>query len=114
MEKHDLWKVFLLIGLCIIIALCNVFNIGLMGLDIKELELSAQGPFTTKEEEIEGKQAKKVLPLRRKGNLALCSILIVLIASSSYVSIMFAELLGDTIGLIVSVPTIVIAGELIP
>jgi hypothetical protein len=39
-------------------------NIGLMGMDVKYLELMTEGPFETKEEEKEAYYAKKILPLR--------------------------------------------------
>ncbi len=48
-------------------AYCNGTNIGVMGLDVQQLELMSKGPYETEEEAKEGEMAKKLLPLRAKG-----------------------------------------------
>ena len=59
---------FLIVILQILSALFNAMNIGLMGLDPRYLELMKQGPFESKSDEKNAIYAKKIYPLRKKGN----------------------------------------------
>ena len=62
------WQNLLLVILMIFLsAYCNGTNIGVMGLDVQQLELMSKGPYETEEEAKEGEMAKKLLPLRAKG-----------------------------------------------
>ena len=94
-------------------------NLGLMSLTVEDLKIIIDGSGDPKEI----KWAKKILPLRQKGNLLLCTLLI----GNTFVNVMLAILTdpiwtwmfgGGTIGFIFSlaVPTalIVIFGEIIP
>ena len=61
---YNLLTVILMILLS---AYCNGTNIGVMGLDVQQLELMSKGPYETEDEAKEGEMAKKLLPLRAKG-----------------------------------------------
>jgi hypothetical protein len=62
------WSNLLIVILMILLsAYCNGTNIGVMGLDVQQLELMSQGPYETEDEAKEGEMAKKLLPLRSKG-----------------------------------------------
>ena len=49
-----------------------------------------------------------------KGNWTLCTILFTNVAAGSYISILNSELMGETLALIVSIPIIVVFGEIVP
>ena len=61
-----------------------------------------------------GKYAKKLIPLRRRGNLLLCAILLGNVMVNSYLSILMSGIAGGAIGLIASTGLIVIFGEIMP
>ena len=89
-------------------------NLGLLGLDVKNLELLCKGPFTTVEEERDAAYAAKILPIRKKGNLLLCTILLGNVSVNSGLSIMMGDLTSGIMGLLVSTAIITIFGEIIP
>ena len=59
------WRWIVILGLIILSGCFSGLNLGVLGLDVKELELMTEEPYDSKEEEIEGKLARKLLPLRR-------------------------------------------------
>lgn len=59
---------FIIVILQLLSAFFNGMNIGLMGLDPRYLELMREGPFETAEDEVNAKYAKRIIPLRKKGN----------------------------------------------
>ena len=89
-------------------------NLGVLGLDTKDLELMTEGPYETKEDEKEGQHARKLLPLRRRGNLLLCAILLGNVMVNSLLSILMADIAGGAIALIASTALIVVFGEIVP
>ena len=89
-------------------------NLGLLGLDVKNLELLTRGPFNDEQEALDSEYAKKILPLRRRGNLLLCTILLGNVSVNSGLSIMMGDLTSGIMGLIVSTAVITIFGEIIP
>lgn len=72
------------------------------------------GPFETAEEEKDAKMAKSILPLRSRGNLLLCTILIGNVGVNSLISITTAGLAGGIIGFVISTITLLIIGEILP
>ena len=58
--------------------------------------------------------ARKLLPLRRRGNLLLCAILLGNVMVNSLLSILMADIAGGAIALIASTALIVIFGEIVP
>lgn len=109
------WYDFIIIlGLALLSGTFSGLNLGLLGLDVKNLELITQGPFTTKEEEKDAQYAAKILPLRRKGNLLLCTILLGNVTVNSALSIFMDRLTDGVAGLILSTAIITIFGEIVP
>lgn len=95
-------------------AFMNGLNLGLMGLDVRYLELLTMGPFETKEDENEARQARILLPVRRRQNFLLATILLWIVMANTLVAMYFGDLLGGLVGFFVSTFAIVIAGEIIP
>jgi metal transporter CNNM len=89
-------------------------NLGLLGLDVKNLELLTRGPFNNEEEAQDAERAKKILPIRRRGNWLLCTILIGNVMVNSALSILLGDLTSGLIGLLLSTAIITIFGEIIP
>lgn len=85
-----------------------------MGLDVKNLELISKGPFNTPEEEKEAKYALRILPLRKRGNLLLCTILFGNVCVNAAIAILMGDLTSGIVGLITSTAIITIFGEIIP
>jgi len=63
-----------------------------MGLDVKQMHVLTMGPFETDQDRKDAKNAKKLLPLRSRGNLLLCSILLGNVAVNSILSILMADI----------------------
>jgi metal transporter CNNM len=89
-------------------------NLGLLGLDVKNLELLTKGPFNNEDEETDAKYATAILPLRKRGNLLLCTILLGNVTVNSALSILMTDLTSGLMGLLVSTAIIVIFGEIVP
>ena len=89
-------------------------NLGLLGLDVKNLELLTRGPFNDEQEAKDAEYANKILPLRRRGNLLLCTILLGNVTVNSGLSILMGDLTSGIMGLIISTAIITIFGEIIP
>lgn len=89
-------------------------NLGLLGLDVRNLELLTKGPFNNEQEERDAEYAKRILPLRKKGNLLLCTILLGNVTVNSAISILMGDLTSGLVGLIVSTGIITIFGEIVP
>jgi len=105
--------------LIILLLLCmsgsfSGLNLGVLGLDTKDLEMMSEGPYETKEDEKQGRLARKVLPLRRRGNLLLCTILLGNVMVNSLLSILMADIAGGGIALVSSTALIVVFGEILP
>jgi metal transporter CNNM len=72
------------------------------------------GPFETKEDEINASYARKILPLRKRGNLLICTILLGNVAVNSILSILMADLTSGLAGMLISTGIILMFGEIIP
>ncbi|CAL8340331.1 unnamed protein product [Arctogadus glacialis] len=106
-----LW--FQCILLCCLLVLSGMFsglNLGLMALDPMELRI-VQSCGTEKEK----KYARKIEPIRRKGNYLLCSLLLGNVLVNTTLTILLDDLIGSGLGAVVaSTVGIVIFGEIVP
>ena len=109
------WQnILLLILLVMLSAYSNGMNIGVMGLDVQQLEVMSNGPYENKEDEKDGEMAKKLLPIRQKGLQLLVTILLGCAITNSAVSILLAEAEGDLSGFFISTVLTLMFGEIIP
>jgi len=99
----------LLIILLAFSALFSGLTLGLMSLDLTGLEIVMAGDDLDA-----AKYAKNIYPVRKKGNLLLCTLLLGNVAVNSLMAIFSAEIFDGTVGFILSTFLIVIFGEIIP
>mmetsp|Transcript_18208 Transcript_18208/g.42588 ORF Transcript_18208/g.42588 Transcript_18208/m.42588 type:complete len:638 (+) Transcript_18208:121-2034(+) len=96
----------------VLVALSGLFSgltLGLMGLDQLGLQaIENGGPPEL------AKCAKKIAPVRKNGNLLLCTLLLGNVAVNSALSILTAEIASGLIGFLVSTVLIVLFGEILP
>jgi metal transporter CNNM len=113
--KPVTWQtIVLIVFLASLSGLFSGLNLGLLGLDVKNLELLTKGPFNNEDELRDAKRAEKILPLRRRGNLLLCTILLGNVTVNSGLSILMGDLTSGLTGLILSTGIITIFGEITP
>lgn len=86
-------------------AVCSGLNIAIMSLDVDDLRRKAK---------LGNKQARRVLPLRRKIHLTLASILLINVAAVSATSLVMERRLEGLLAGIVSTLLVVIFGEILP
>ncbi|KAF7205468.1 transcript variant X2 [Nothobranchius furzeri] len=113
-EKKSLLPVWLqVILICCLLVLSGMFsglNLGLMALDPMELRI-VQSCGTEKEK----KYARKIEPIRRKGNYLLCSLLLGNVLVNTTLTILLDDLTKSGFGAVVaSTVGIVIFGEIVP
>jgi metal transporter CNNM len=99
----------LILFLVCLSALFSGLTLGLLGLDVVGLEIIIGG-----NNEIVKKQAQQILPVRKRGNLLLCTLLLGNVATNSLLSILMANMTSGVIGFLSSTIMIVIFGEIIP
>lgn len=103
-----------IIALLIASAYCNGVNIGVLGIDESYLELLTKGPFESKKEENEAKLASVLIPLRKKGNQLLVTVLLGCSITNTSISILMAEAEGDLSGFLISTVLTMLFGEIFP
>ncbi|KAI3372549.1 hypothetical protein L3Q82_023033 [Scortum barcoo] len=113
-EKKSLlpiWlQVILIIFLLVLSGMFSGLNLGLMALDPMELRI-VQSCGTEKEK----KYARKIEPIRRKGNYLLCSLLLGNVLVNTTLTILLDDLTKSGVGAVVaSTVGIVIFGEIVP
>ena len=59
------WKWAAIVILIILSGCYSGLNLGVLGLDLKELEMMSKGPYESKEDEKDGRLAQKLMPLRK-------------------------------------------------
>lgn len=100
------------LGIIFLVALSALFaglTLGIMSLDITGLEVViASG--TPKESEY----ARKIYPVRSRGNLLLCTLLMGNVSVNSLLSILMADFTSGLVGFLLSTAIIVVLGEIVP
>ncbi|TKS84953.1 Metal transporter CNNM4 [Collichthys lucidus] len=106
-----LWlQVILIACLLVLSGMFSGLNLGLMALDPMELRI-VQSCGTDKEK----KDARKIEPIRSKGNYLLCSLLLGNVLVNTTLTILLDDLIGSGLGAVVaSTVGIVIFGEIVP
>ena len=90
-------------------AMFSGLTLGVMGLDVGQLELKITAG--TPEEKM---QAEKILPIRRRGNLLLCTLLLGNTCVNAGIAILSASMVSGVVGSLVGPAFILIFGEIIP
>ncbi|XP_020635869.3 metal transporter CNNM4 isoform X1 [Pogona vitticeps] len=112
-KKHllPLWlQVILIAFLLMLSGMFSGLNLGLMALDPMELRI-VQNCGTDKEK----RYARKIEPIRRKGNYLLCSLLLGNVLVNTTLTILLDDLIGSGLGAVIaSTGGIVIFGEIVP
>ncbi|XP_067288850.1 metal transporter CNNM4 isoform X2 [Pseudorasbora parva] len=113
-EKESLlplwFQVILVSSLLALSGMFSGLNLGLMALDPMELRI-VQSCGTNKEK----KYARKIEPIRSKGNYLLCSLLLGNVLVNTTLTILLDDLIGSGLGAVVaSTVGIVIFGEIVP
>ncbi|XP_068608659.1 metal transporter CNNM4 [Brachionichthys hirsutus] len=106
-----LWlQAILIAGLLTLSGMFSGLNLGLMALDPMELRI-VQSCGTDKEK----KYARKIEPIRSKGNYLLCSLLLGNVLVNTTLTILLDDLIGSGLGAVAaSTVGIVIFGEIVP
>lgn len=95
-----------------LVFLSGIFSgltLGLLSLDTLMLEILMDSG-----DDREKKYAQTIYPIRKKGNLLLCTLLLGNTATNSLLSILLADLTSGLIGLLVSTGSILVLGEITP
>lgn len=90
-------------------ALFSGLTLGVLSLDLTGLEIVMDG-----DDPKNAAAARRIYPIRKNGNLLLCSLLLGNVAVNSLVSIILADKAGGVVGFLSSTLSIVIFGEIIP
>jgi metal transporter CNNM len=96
-------------GLVVMSSVFSGLTLGLLTLDNSALEILAKSGSP-----VEKRRAKNIIPLRRNGNLLLCTLVIGNVIVNSFLSILLADISSGLIGLVSSTVLIVIFGEIAP
>lgn len=104
------FKLLVYIVLVLLYGIFNGLNLGLMSLSVEELELLVKTSDCPRER----KYAKNILPLRKKRNYLLCSILISIALTSSVSILVLDSLVEGLFAGIISTLILCIIGEIIP
>lgn len=109
-DMLPIWVVVILYFVLLLLSsLCSGLNLGLMSLDLSELNLLKKIGSSS-----EKKQAKKIYPLRAHGNLLLCSILLGNVLVNTVSTLILGSYLDGIFAALGSTMFIVIFGEIIP
>jgi metal transporter CNNM len=90
-------------------ALFSGLTLGVLGLDLTGLEIIMEG-----DDPKSAAYARKIYPIRKRGNLLLCTLLLGNTAVNSLLSILLAGYAGGIVGFFASTLSILLLGEIIP
>ena len=105
----DAVQLILMVLLLCMSAMFSGLTLGLMGLDVTGLEIVMEG-----DDAKNAAYARKIHPLRKRGNLLLCTLLLGNTAVNALLSILLADWAGGILGFIISTGCILIFGEITP
>ena len=111
--------------LCVLLsAFFSSLSLGLMGLDLMSLQVIADMNIEEIGDNIDPREladlkkdkaaAQKIFPIRKKGNLLACTLLIGNVMVNSIISILIADMTNGYIGFLISICIITAFGEIIP
>lgn len=95
--------------LIVLSATFSGLTLGLMSLDNIELQVQADAGDAS-----EARHARRILPLRRRGNLLLCTLLLGNTLVNSAVAILLSDVTSGALGLVLSTAVILVFGEIVP
>lgn len=102
-------KIVLIVVLLILSGLFSGLNLGLMALNVRELEI-----YSTSGSADQAQYSKAILPLRRRGNLLLCTVLIGNVLVNSVATTLLGTISDGLVAVLASTAGIVIFGEIVP
>lgn len=70
------WEILIIVLLSLLTGIFSGLNLGIISLDLNYLELLSKGPYESKEDERDAIYAKRIMPLRKRGNLLLSTIIL--------------------------------------
>jgi len=108
-DMVEWWRIVVAIVCLCLSGLFSGLTLGLFALDLTDLDILLDSGT-----EKEKKYAKKIYPLRKRGNYLLCTLLIGNTAVNSALAIVTAELFGGISGFLASTFLILYIGEIIP
>ena len=103
------WQVILATSLVLFSGLFSGLTLGLLSLDATNLEVLKDSG-----DESDRKYARKIVPLRKNGNLLLCTLLLGNTLVNSFLSILMADMFNSFAGFFTSSALILIFGEIVP
>jgi metal transporter CNNM len=109
---EEIFAVFRYGAIVVLVLMSGLFSgltLGLLGLDLNGLTIVEAGDNPTA-----AQCARKIFPIRKKGNHLLCTLLLGNVAVNAALSILMGELAGGLVGFIVSTAVITIFGEIVP
>jgi len=111
-KKMALNPVFIILAACLI-CLSGIFsglNLGLMSLAPDDLQIVIEGSPSEKER----RDASRIMPLRSRGNLLLCTLLLGNTLVNAAIAVLLADATDGIIGTVLTTGLIMIFGEIIP
>ena len=105
-----LWgKLLMILALILLSGLFSGLTLGVLGLDVLTLKVLVESGSR-----LQRLCSRFILPLRKRGNLLLVTLLLGNVAVNALLSILLAELTSSIVGFLLSTGIIVIFGEIIP
>jgi len=107
----DSTVMFSILGSLFLLCMSGLYSgltLGLCGLEPLSLQIVAEGDTHN------AQYAKKIIPVRAKGNLLLCTLLLGNVAVNAALAILLANFTGGLLGFFLSTGFIVIFGEILP
>ena len=111
--ESDSNQVYFIIAAFVLICLSGLFsglNLGLMSFSEEDLHIIIEGS----DDEDDKRYARIIYPLRKRGNLLLCTVLLGNTLVNAAIAILLADISGGIVGGIMTTFLIVIFGEIIP